>query len=177
MTAPPQVRRAVPADAPDLLRLRILMMQAIGAAVGDETAPWRVNATDWFTRALHDPGTFAAFVVEDPRHGIVSNAAGLCERFVPGPKDPTGLRGHVFNVSTDPDARGRGYARACLTALLDWFADETQVSVVDLNATAGGERLYRSLGFAPPRYPALQLRRVRMSGRAPGPGRPGDDSR
>ncbi|MEU8188575.1 MULTISPECIES: GNAT family N-acetyltransferase [Micromonospora] len=101
-------------------------------------------------------------MIEDAEHGIVSNAAGLCDRHAPGPGNPGGLRGHIFNISTLPHARGRGHARDCLTSLLHWFADHTTVSVVDLNTTPGGERLYRTLGFAPPRHPALQLRRDQM---------------
>jgi ribosomal protein S18 acetylase RimI-like enzyme len=156
------LRRAVPDDAAAMVRLRVTMLEAMGAPVGDATAPWRAAALDWFTRSLSDPLVFAAFVIEDPERGIVSNASGLCDRHAPGPGNPGGLRGHVFNISTEPHARGRGHARDCLNALLRWFADETTVSVVDLNATRGGERLYRNLGFASPRHPALQLRRDQM---------------
>jgi ribosomal protein S18 acetylase RimI-like enzyme len=155
-------RRAVPGDAAALVQLRVSMLEAMGAPVGDATAPWRAAALDWFTRSLNDPQMFAAFVIEDPEHGIVSNASGLCDRHAPGPGNPGGLRGHIFNISTVPHARGRGHARDCLNALLRWFADDTTVSVIDLNATPGGERLYRTLGFARPRHPALQLRRDQM---------------
>jgi GNAT superfamily N-acetyltransferase len=138
------------------------MLEAMGAPVGTAVEPWRVAALDWFTRLLNEPTQFAAFVVEDPEGRVVSNAAGLCDMHAPGPNNPSGLRGHVFNVSTEPHARGHGHARACLQALLGWFAEDTTVGVVDLNATRGGEVLYRTLGFRPPRHPALQLRRDQM---------------
>jgi GNAT superfamily N-acetyltransferase len=64
----------------------------------------------------------------------------------------------VFNMSTDPHHRHRGYARACLNALLTWYRNETEATVINLNATGDGVALYRSLGFTEPRYPALQLR-------------------
>lgn len=163
LPAQPQVRRATVADAADLVRLRVVMLQDMGAPVGDESATWRSAALDWFTRSLGDPEMFAAFVVDDPQHGIVSGAVGLCDRHAPSPGNPGGLRGHLFNVCTEPDHRGRGYARDCLRALLDWFATETTVSVVDLNATAGSGNLYQSMGFAPARHPALQLRRDQMN--------------
>lgn len=67
----------------------------------------------------------------------------------------------VFNMSTDPQHRRRGYARACLDGLLAWFRDETEARVINLNATGDGTALYRSLGFAEPRYPAQQLRLAR----------------
>ena len=158
------LRRATPGDAAALVRLRVTMLEAMGAPVGNAAAPWRAAALDWFTRSLSEPTRFAAFVVEDSGGRVLSNAAGLCDLHAPGPNNPSGLRGHVFNVSTEPHARGRGYARDCLHALLGWFADHTTVSVVDLNTTPGGEVLYRALGFRPPRHPALQLRRDQMQG-------------
>jgi ribosomal protein S18 acetylase RimI-like enzyme len=78
----------------------------------------------------------------------------------PGPGSPGGVQGLVFNMSTDPQCRRRGYARACLDALLAWFRDETEARVIDLNATGDAIATYRSLGFTEPRYPALQLRLV-----------------
>jgi ribosomal protein S18 acetylase RimI-like enzyme len=71
------------------------------------------------------------------------------------------VQGVVFNLSTDARCRHRGYARACLDALLAWFRDETEAGVINLNATRDGLALYRSLGFTEPRYPALQLRLAR----------------
>lgn len=165
--ARPQVRRATTADAPALVRLRVVMLRDMGAPVDDESAEWRSAALDWFTRSLGDSEMFAAFVVDDPRHGIVSSAVGLCDRHAPSPGNPGGLRGHLFNVCTEPAHRGQGYARDCVQALLDWFATDTSVSVVDLNATAGSGDLYRSLGFAPSRHPALQLRRDQISAPVP----------
>lgn len=85
-------------------------------------------------------------------------AAGVCDRHAPGPGNPGGVQGHVFNMSTDPHHRHRGYARACLNALLTWYRNETEATVINLNATGDGVALYRSLGFTEPRYPALQLR-------------------
>jgi len=67
------------------------------------------------------------------------------------------VRGHVFNMSTFPAHRRRGHARACLDALLDWFRDETEARAVNLNATADGIALYRSVGFTEPRFAALQV--------------------
>ena len=54
--------------------------------------------------------------------------------------------------------RRQGHARACLAALLGWFRDETDASMINLTATGDGVELYRSTGFADPRYRALQLR-------------------
>lgn len=156
----PLVRRATADDAPALTRLRAQMYTAMGTDAGDERAAWRTEAEKWFAQRLSEPdtGTFAAFVVDDPDLGVVSAAVGICHRFAPSPKNVTGMRGEVFNVSTDPRTRRRGHARACLLALLEWFDTDTDATLVKLSATGDGVDLYTSLGFVAPRYPALQLR-------------------
>lgn len=171
--AAPAARRAVTGDAAALVRLRALMLEEMGVATGSDDAPWRRAAEKWFTERLDDTvalPTFAAFVVEEPHLGVVSCAAGVCDRHAPGPDNLNGLHGHVFNTSTAPRCRRRGYARACLEALLTWYRDETDVRTLTLNATPDGIGLYRSLGFADPRFPALRLAVDR--GTREGPRRP-----
>lgn len=158
---PIAVRRAAAEDAAALTRLRELMLSDMGMLAAGAGSGWRDKAEAWFARRLDDKDDFAAFVIEDPGLGVVSCAAGVCDRHAPGPGNPGGGQGLVFNVSTDPRFRGRGYARACLDALLAWFRDETEARVINLNATSDGTALYRSLGFTEPRYPALQLRLAR----------------
>jgi GNAT superfamily N-acetyltransferase len=152
-----KVRRAAAADAAVLVRLRAQMLTDMGRTAGADDDPWRASAETWFTGRLGRPGEFAAFVVEDPDDGVVACSAGTCDFHAPGPGNVTGVRGHVFNMSTLPAHRRRGYARECLEALLDWFRDETEARVINLNATPDGTALYRSMGFAEPRFAALQL--------------------
>ncbi|MBX6383049.1 MAG: GNAT family N-acetyltransferase [Microbispora sp.] len=152
------VRRATAADAAALVRLRVVMMEDMGADVGDESAPWRAAAEEWFARRLRDPEHFAAFVADDPELGVVSCAAGVCDPHAPAPANPSGLRGHVFNVCTDRRRRRRGLARACLDALLTWYRTETGVRTINLHATPDGIELYQSFGFDAPRHPELELR-------------------
>jgi ribosomal protein S18 acetylase RimI-like enzyme len=154
-----QVRRAKPDDAEALVGLRALMLAAMGADVGGPDAPWRAIALEWFGEQLASPDTFAAYVVDDPAVGVVAGAAGNVYVHPPGPKDLTTLRGHLYNVSTEPDFRRRGLARACVAALMDWFQDETGVGMVELHATDDGIDLYRALGFIESRYPTLRFRR------------------
>ena len=57
-----EVRRARDVDAPELVRLRSLMMSEVGAP---SSGPWTELATAWFSRHLRDPDpALAAFVVD-----------------------------------------------------------------------------------------------------------------
>ncbi|MEU8222937.1 GNAT family N-acetyltransferase [Kribbella sp. NPDC048915] len=155
------VRRAKPDDAESLVHLRGLMLAAMGDDLGGPDAPWRIRAQAWFAEQLAAPDRFAAFVVDDPAFGVVAGAAGDVHEHPPGPRDVTTLRGHLYNVSTHPDFRRRGLARACVGALMEWFEHETGVGQVELHATDEGADLYRKLGFTESRYPTLRFRTTR----------------
>jgi len=151
------VRRAKPDDAEALVRLRALMLEAMGLDTGGPDAPWRDVALRYFIDGLASPGTFAAFVVDDPEAGVVAGAVGHVNANPPGPNDLSTKRGNLYNVSTEPDFRRRGLARACVVALLAWYRDETEVGQVELHATPDGDTLYRSLGFVTAGYPTQRL--------------------
>ncbi|MGW4647548.1 GNAT family N-acetyltransferase [Kitasatospora sp. NPDC004289] len=157
------VRSATPADAAELVRLRRLMFEEMsGAAAPGE---WEATTGAVLRERLAAPPerlTMPAFVVDDPgRPGrLAACAVGTLEQRLPAPGHPDGLFGFVFNISTDPEHRRRGYARACTAALLDWF-DARRATRIDLHATVDGERLYRELGFAEHSVP---LSRQRLRG-------------
>ncbi|MFH9352990.1 GNAT family N-acetyltransferase [Kitasatospora sp. NPDC017646] len=147
-----EVRPAVPADAPELVRLRNLMFEAMpSTAAVDGPGPWQDAAERMLRERLAVPAeelTMPSFVVDDPRRPgrLAACAVGTLEERLPSPGNPDGLFGFVFNICTDPDHRLRGYARACTEALLHWF-DDRRAGRIDLHASSGGEALYRSLGF------------------------------
>jgi ribosomal protein S18 acetylase RimI-like enzyme len=129
------------------------------AAMGyDPDGAWRAAAAEWFAAQLESPDTFAAYVVDDPDAGVVAGAAGNVYVHPPGPRDLTTVRGHLYNVSTEPAFRRRGLARACVVALVDWFQNETAVGQIELHATDDGIGLYRDLGFIEAKDPAMRLR-------------------
>jgi GNAT superfamily N-acetyltransferase len=152
-----KIRRAVADDADELVRLRAIMLRTFGA--GDWNDDWREPARASLIRRLADPRpTLAAFVAENPDGpGLASCAVGLVEERLGNPYNPDGRVGYVFNVSTDPAMRRRGYSRACMEALLQWFRDEG-VRAADLTASPDGEPLYVSLGFTRKSDPAMRLR-------------------
>jgi ribosomal protein S18 acetylase RimI-like enzyme len=153
-------RRATVADVEALVRLRAQMFLDMGLACDD--VDWRAGAAAWFTTGLAGEHC-GVFVVDDPELGVVSSAVGTWEDGIPGPRNRTGRRGHLFNVSTDPRCRRRGHARVCVEALLTWF-DDNDVTVVELAATDDGIGLYTSLGFSAARFPVLR-RRLAATGR------------
>ena len=147
------VRRAGVDDAAALTRLRLGMLDAMGVP-GLEGEQWQADCTAWFRERLARPDHLVAFVVDgrlpDGSVGPVSCAVGDLQEHAPEPWNPSGVRGHVFNVSTEPSARRRGYARACVEAVMAWFLEETAVTRVGLAATEDGRAMYEELGFAEP---------------------------
>lgn len=150
----------MPADADELIRLRAVMLATFGTEGWNDD--WREPARASLIRRLADdparPAALAAFVADDPGGpGLVSCAVGLIEERLGNPFNPDGRIGYVFSVATDPAMRRRGYSRACVEALLQWFRDQG-VRAADLTASPDGEPLYTSLGFTRRSDPAMRLR-------------------
>ncbi|MEV8591640.1 GNAT family N-acetyltransferase [Streptomyces sp. NPDC052012] len=151
------VRRAVPGDAEEVLRLRQVMIDSMAGSG---------SSTDWHGESLpllraklaEADGVFAAFVVDHPQRpgALAALVAGTVDYRIGNARDPYGAAGFVFSVATDPVARRRGYARACMEALLEWFR-ERGVRRVRLTSSAEAEPLYASLGFRPKPDPLLEL--------------------
>ncbi|SCF02795.1 Ribosomal protein S18 acetylase RimI [Micromonospora purpureochromogenes] len=153
-----KVRRAGPGDAAEIVRLRGVMLASMDGAE-PPPGPWQPAAREVLRERLADPvDLMAVFVVDAPdRPGVLAACAtGTIERRLGGPGNPSGLTGYVFNVVTDPGYRRRGYSRACMTGLLDWYRDRG-VLKIDLRASVAGEALYRSLGFRDTPGPTLRL--------------------
>ncbi|GHC60269.1 GNAT family N-acetyltransferase [Streptomyces violaceochromogenes] len=151
------VRRALPADAEEVLRLRQVMIDAVFAS-GSSFA-WHGESLPTLRARLGETdGDFMAFVVDHPERpgALASLVAGTIDYRIGKPGDPHGMVGFVFSVATDPGARRRGYARACMTTLLAWFR-ERGARRVQLTASPEAEPLYVSLGFRPKPDPLLEL--------------------
>ncbi|MGW4882615.1 GNAT family N-acetyltransferase [Streptomyces sp. NPDC004262] len=151
------VRRAGPGDAPEVLRLRQIMIDALPG--GDATTRWHAPALPGLRERLAEPdGDFAAFVVDHPgRPGaLAALVVGTVDYRIGKASSPLGRSGYVFSVATDPDARRRGYARACMARLLDWFRERGAGQVM-LTASAEAEPLYAALGFVHKPDPTMTL--------------------
>jgi GNAT superfamily N-acetyltransferase len=104
-------------------------------------------------------GDFAAFVVDHPdRPGaLAALVAGTVDYRIGKAGNPHGLTGYVFSVATDPRARRRGYARACMDELLAWFRERGAGQVM-LTTSTEAEPLYASLGFVHKPDPTMILK-------------------
>ena len=150
------VRRGTPDDADELMRLRVVMFSGMPGAIAPEPGPWLQTGADVLRRQLADPADrLAAFAVDRPEGGLAACVVGAIDERLPGPGRPNPFKGYVYNVATDPAYRRRGYSRACMQALLAWYADRG-VRQVDLRASPDGEPLYASLGFVRTEDPAMR---------------------
>ncbi|MFH8972457.1 GNAT family N-acetyltransferase [Streptomyces sp. NPDC017890] len=150
------VRRAVAEDAEEVLRLRQVMIDSVRP--GSPTA-WQAESLPALRARLAEPdGEFAAFVVDHPGRpqALAALVVGTLEYRIGGPGRPGGLLGYVFSVATDPDARRRGYARACMDELLEWFRERGAGHVM-LTASPDAEPLYASMGFTRDTTPSMRL--------------------
>lgn len=145
------VRRASVEDAWELTRLRRVMLKNF-QDIHDDL--WEYACKDAFEQALADPdGMIQAFVVDagDFPGKLAACSVGLIEQRLPSPDNHSGLIGYIQSVSTDPDYRRRGYARAAVEATLEWL-DSCGVPKTELTASSMGDDLYRDLGFSDLQY-------------------------
>ncbi|WP_026925348.1 GNAT family N-acetyltransferase [Glycomyces arizonensis] len=148
-------RFAVDDDIDEIVRLRQVMLEEW---LECHDNGWREETAAILRRRLGETEPTMAVTVVDTPDGpgtLAACAAGVITERLPSPLHHTGLSGWVFNVSTDPVWRRRGFSRACMEALLGWF-DDRGIRSVDLHASSQGEGLYRQLGFQSPDEPAMR---------------------
>ncbi|MFE9018559.1 GNAT family N-acetyltransferase [Streptomyces sp. NPDC007808] len=151
------VRRAMPEDAEEVLRLRQVMIDALPG--GDSSTQWHAESLPVLRARLGEAdGDFAVFVVDHPARpgALAALVVGTVDYRIGKAGNPRGLSGYVFSVATDPQARRRGYARACMEELLVWFRERGAGQVM-LTASPEAEPLYASLGFVHKPDPTMML--------------------
>ena len=146
----PLLRPATAADVAALVEMRALMFTDMGLNAND--CEWRVSARDWFLRAVSDPSV-CLVVIED---GDTLASCGMAEiyRGAPSPSCPTGRTAHLSNLVTRREERGRGFARWCMTHLLEWAAEHADRA--ELHASDDGLAMYRLMGFEETANPAMR---------------------
>ncbi len=135
------VREATPADAEEIVRLGAMMYTAVGRAPHPEWVPYAESLV------RSRMGLDLVGVVVDGDHGdIASCALANISPRLPQPGLSATSIAYVQWVSTAPEYRGRGYARATMEALIE-ACDHRSVRVVELHATPEARGLYERLGF------------------------------
>ncbi|ACU77098.1 GCN5-related N-acetyltransferase [Catenulispora acidiphila DSM 44928] len=153
-----RVRRAVPGDEEEILRLRHVMATAVfGFPMPALDEPNHVAAVKKLRSWLEDGDqtVTACFVIDAlDGNGLAATAVGAVDERLPSERNPSGRCGYIYGVCTEERYRRRGYSRLVVQALLDWYADQG-IPRVELHASEFGEGLYRELGFEEPKGVAL----------------------
>ena len=138
-------RPARPSDAPELVRLRALMYESMG--LDTSASSWRRNCERHFQEHLEGPSLLAAVVDAPAGPGLAASGVAELSSRLPSPRWPTGGYAYLSSFSTDPRWRHQRLATAVLANLLGEL-QQRGIVVAELHATADGEHLYSSFGFA-----------------------------
>lgn len=120
----------------------------------DPPEGWLAACSEVYAKRLAQPDFLAVVVDGDLPGTLACSGAGWIDYHLPTYRDLTGRIGFIASMSTDVDARGRGYARLVLEQLLVWFRSQG-ITAVDLHASTFGEPLYRQYGFTEQKSKAL----------------------
>ena len=142
-----RLRRAVPADAPELARLRFRFRTAIKPPAESEQG-FQARCERWMAERLREGSLWRGWLAE--RDGaIVGNVwLQLLEKLVNPVGEPEWY-GYVTNLYVDAELRGGGLG----ARLLDAAVAECRASAVDtvvLWPTERSKSLYLRAGFVPP---------------------------
>ncbi|WP_435203174.1 GNAT family N-acetyltransferase [Janibacter sp. GS2] len=150
------IRPAASDDIATIIALRALMFEAMGTSSAEVLdAEWQRQAARWTQLHLSDPSTH--IVVAEANGTVVSCGMGQIIDLMPSPTR-SGVGGLISNVATFPRHRRLGFTHATFEALLEWFAEDTDVEVVTLHATEDGRSMYERFGFTDSTFPEMRLR-------------------
>lgn len=76
----------------------------------------------------------------------VASAMVTLQPWLPHPRYPSGIRPYFHSVHTDPDHRGRGFARRLTEVAIEWAREQGFTNFV-LHASEQGRPIYERLGF------------------------------
>jgi GNAT superfamily N-acetyltransferase len=139
------VRRAGPADAPALARLRFDFRTEIDPAVEDQAA-FLERCREWMTSRLDPRGTWRCWIAEDGGAVVGMSWLQLLEK-IPNPVAEPELHGYVSSLYVRSERRGTGIGSTLLAACLD-ECESCGADAVFLWPTPRSRPLYERHGFA-----------------------------
>ena len=137
-----EVRRANPADVPDLVEMRISQLLEEGAR---ESVDLRPALSEHYLRHLAD-GTFVSWLAFAEGRMVATSGISIVEK-PPYYGCPTGRIGLVSGMYTLPAWRRQGIARDLLCRVVG-EARARGCGAVQITASDAGVPLYQSIGFA-----------------------------
>lgn len=143
MPTMPSLRRGTVADIEELLRLRAVLFDAM--EIDFERADWESACQQILLDGLAS-GDLVAAVAEAEDGRLAACGIGAVRRWLPSPRNPSGLKGYIGSLSTDPDWRDHGIGRRVAERLIE-LLHSRGVTEIELHATEDTEGLYRAIGF------------------------------
>jgi GNAT superfamily N-acetyltransferase len=148
-----RLRPATLDDVDALVHHRLAMFTDMGMTLNEATLDPAFRA--WLARVMPD-GTYRAWLAETDAGTVVAGAGMTIIPWPPGPRYLGDRLGFVYNVYTEPAHRGRGLARRLMGEMHTWCRSAGIASLA-LNASAAGEPLYASMGYAVATSPMMFL--------------------
>ena len=137
-----EIRKALPRDADDLVRLRAIMLeQVIDGPLAESELQ---NLRDFFGRWEYDEPL--CLVAEEDGEVLGCIAASFYDHF-PSPKNPSGMKAEIHNFAVYEQYRGKGIGKALFACILR-ECRARDVGRISLYATAMGRPIYESFGFS-----------------------------
>ena len=148
-TQPITIRRAEPADAAALARLRYRFRSELGAAIEAE-AIFVARATAWLAEHLATP-SWLAWIAADSTGAIGGHSFLQLVAKLPNPVVEAEQIGYITNVYVVPELRGQGLGSRLMQAALASCPASTTDSVI-LWPSPKSRGLYERLGFREPAH-------------------------
>jgi GNAT superfamily N-acetyltransferase len=136
-----------------LIYHRLAMFEEMGRALDRPALSAQFGA--WL-RTTMEAGTYQAWLVETSTGTIAAGGGMTIIPWPPGPTYPGDRLAFVYNVFTEPTHRQRGLAKLVMHAM-HAYCREQGIRCLALNASAFGQPLYESLGYAVSPSPMMFL--------------------
>ena len=140
-------RKATLEDLPQVLQVRIDFLRWVNHLGPDaDLSPLERQTRAYLERAMEEGSCAIHLAFEGERF---VGLGCICFYWVmPSHDNPSGHRGYIMNLYTQPDYRGRGIAHAVMDRLIQEARDRG-VNFISLEATVQGRKLYAQYGFVP----------------------------